>query len=241
MKIPIHLDSSHKTSGSIEKFETKLTQHISKVTKLTLIGVEIPFTFYIFNSTNNKLDIKVGAVTETMTLPDGNYTAQELASTLETLLNAGSFSGFTVAFSSITLKYKITNASNFDIIFVANNFGSYLGYVTTATKTGANTYTSDNAANLSNDNYLLIKSYTLTTGLINRPINNNKESTVLFKVPIFANRGGVVFYVPPYEMTYCYRDDKSLESIDLQIVDKYENQIDMNGINWSMSLLIDFE
>lgn len=93
------------------------------IAAMKILEVQIPFSYYIVNPTNNILRVvEFFAPPRNIVVPPGNYTGQTLASTLESLLNNGtslSPSGtptvYQVTYNNITGKFKFeshaTNAS----------------------------------------------------------------------------------------------------------------------------------
>ena len=237
MKVQINISSKDRNFGTSTNFNVSLTQQLKRLKKISLVGVHIPYSFYIFTSLNNKISLTVGVVTENFVIPVGNYTAFQLQSTLQTVFNSGSFTGFTVIFDQNTLKYTIANPTNFDMLFGINGIASHLGFNTIVNKTGANTYTSDNVINLTNGDYINIRSSNLTSGLKQKSINNRSDSDVFYKVPILTNSGGTIFHYVEFPLEYEYNDGKSMESLDFQLLDANNNIIDLNGQDWNILLM----
>jgi len=100
------------------EFKFTLQRPLKNVTKLELVTAEIPNTEYLVDNTNNKIDLTDNGNAETITLTEGDYDADSLATELATRLNAltnGTI--FTVTFSDATGKYTIGGDQNFSLLF----------------------------------------------------------------------------------------------------------------------------
>ena len=84
------IDSSYKTNDSVSKsgfkFETKEALDLGENTQCYIDDISIPHTFYTIENYNNHLCIETtdNSITNgsIITLPNGNYTASFLATTL---------------------------------------------------------------------------------------------------------------------------------------------------------------
>jgi len=91
-----------------------LGKPLTNVAALKILEVQIPFTWNVFNSTNNVFTLtENGSTTSTITIPVGNYTSTTLSTMLGALLTAASSFGATYSAayagsSSATMTQKIT-------------------------------------------------------------------------------------------------------------------------------------
>ena len=95
-----------------------LSQPITNVTKLKLIGVSIPIKWYVFSADygTNYMDISINDTHTLLTIPEGNYDS----STIITALNNAA----TTASLSIVFSYNSTNGK----ISVVNNTGNTIQF-----------------------------------------------------------------------------------------------------------------
>lgn len=89
-----------KTDWPLFYFAKQLTN----IAGIKILEAEIPFSFYVFNSSNNKFTINVGAVlfNVPVEIPVGNYTAENLAVTVANQMQAAVLAvspGFSGTFS----------------------------------------------------------------------------------------------------------------------------------------------
>ncbi len=116
--------------------------------------------FHVVDEQNNYIDITDAGGTAAVEIAENDdqqttwkgYSAESLASTLQTALNANAtLSGtFTVTYSHITQKFTIASTLAFTIDWStgassAKSLGTLMGYVTSADDIGGSSYTSDNA------------------------------------------------------------------------------------------------
>jgi len=83
----VNIDSCFKdtTSVSTSNFLSTLTFALSNVIEYSVYSVEIPYSWYFFSSSYGNTIMVVNDIT--ITLPDGNYTIDNLLSTLNNLLS----------------------------------------------------------------------------------------------------------------------------------------------------------
>lgn len=227
-----------KQSDSVGDFNIRTPSDIREIRKLTILDAIVPFTFYVFDGSNNNFTIDQGGP-QILSVGVGNYTANELALAMETAINLV-YSGFSVTYSSTTGKFQISDATIFTLSFPAdNNLAKYIGFDSSLTYSGSTSYTGGNRVLPNGDNYLFIRSHQLTSGATNRPYTENKPSDALIKLPLFPNPDGVLFYLPFMEITLDYRGGKSINDVDFKLTDKYGKTLDLNGHNWSLTCLIE--
>ena len=202
--------TTHNTSqytifldGDDSNNETGGYGRIQNVIGLRLIKATIPSNPYQITDNNNMISINYGGSDYTITLVNGNYTSESLATQLETKLNAhASMTGFTVTFNDTgALKYKIVNSStNFYFTwktnFTTNNSSAYrvLGFLNIDQELGdANTtQTSDHAPDISvhfvdlvipEIPYIACK-------------KNAAGKNVVDRIPVNTSAGSIIHYQP---------------------------------------------
>ena len=131
------LDSRDRTnvSDSTSNFTINLSNVIKNITAVKL--KQIGFNHKIYNVSNeysNNVFMFQEMIPETVTrpisilIPDGHYSALELAKVLENLMNANSQYIYTVSYSKNTFKYTIDSTIPFHIW--VNEASTYMGYTT---------------------------------------------------------------------------------------------------------------
>ena len=117
----VYIDSRYKTNDSVSnsdfKFEIKEALDLPDNTVCFIDDICIPHTWYTIENYNNKLYIETtnnSVATHTViTIPNGNYTATSLASTLTNSLQTRfPEHGFSCGYNSNVGTIKITNSTN---------------------------------------------------------------------------------------------------------------------------------
>jgi len=105
--------------------------------------------FEIVTDVNDAIDFNEGGAEINSTLDSGVYTANDLATEIDTQLTADGAGTYTVTYNAVTMKFTIVkSAGTFQLLWstganAANNVGDLLGFAVSADDTGALTYTSD--------------------------------------------------------------------------------------------------
>ena len=123
---------------------------------LSLEGLEYYFNPIEITTSNDTLDLTDDDGTIAPRVSSGWYkTPQELASALETAINALTTQTFTVTYSDSTGKFTVASSTSAVVsllwstgVNTARTIGAKIGFDTAADDTGATTYTSDNALTL---------------------------------------------------------------------------------------------
>ena len=111
-------ENSNQLTDDPSDYVLNLSQPITNVTKLKLIGVSIPIKWYVFSADygTNYMDISINDTHTLLTIPEGNYDS----STIITALNNAA----TTASLSIVFSYNSTNGK----ISVVNNTGNTIQF-----------------------------------------------------------------------------------------------------------------
>jgi hypothetical protein len=235
-EVSIFLNSKNRTSGSTSNFNARLIKGLKNVHRIQLRSVEVPISYYTVNSTNNTLKFSNQVPTEfTVTFSEGNYSAIELAAEIETKMKVVS-SNMTVVFNDNTLKFTFANNGNdFRLFDSVTTCQSLIGLENdTGTVT---TYTSTKIVNISGPNHLYILSSELTSGR-DMAIVDNDYREIAFRVPIKEVFGSINNYEPTSAQYLNYNTDHLLQQIDLKIVDEEFNEMNFNGLEWNIELLV---
>lgn len=165
-------DTSSSTSNDTSSFKSTLTFALSNVIEYNVYSFEIPYSWYAFSSTYGNTILLINDTT--ITISDGNYTAADLISTVNTEFSVNGFTDITLTLSSTTNKITITNSSattdySFTFYDVTNtiftdsltdiNLGCNLGFTVDNTLTlSANTsVTAPSTIYIYGTRYLLLK------------------------------------------------------------------------------------
>jgi hypothetical protein len=244
------------------RFELGGKLPLKGVVAIKFISVEVPFSYYVFISTNNTFTFEENGVgSSTITIPIGNYTSGEMTTLLSSLLTAASTVGATyvVTISPQTNKLTFTGSggtlSNFR--FIMGSIGGtgntsprlYLGFNGGPTSSTGLTLISPNAVNLSGANYLYLNSLAigslldcnLAFGSVN--LGGGNGSIQVARIPVNASPGGTIIYNDPIpDFWFDVGALENLQSFDLYL--SLGNQgstativpLALNGLNFSVKV-----
>lgn len=242
-RIVLYLDSGHRTSGTTSNYTIRLDSPIDRVTSIEIISAEIPYTFYTVSNVNNTLLLSDGTHMYTYNMPQGNYSVQNFTDTLSAGLdNAfaanGIPAGFSATFSQMSYEFTITHKTQqFQLFYNGSTLASVIGLM--ADSTLGTSFTMQRVANLSGPNYLLIWSNALARPKRDRPFLNQSYANILYKVPVSVNPGDIIIEKNLYSNPLKYGNEQTIQTIDLQLTDPSGNQVDLNGLEWSVSVLLE--
>ena len=235
----VYVDSKDRdlTSTSNEDFTITLSKTATRVRRVRITDIQIPYSFYPINANNNVLEFNdAGATLQSAVITPGSYTANELATELQTVMS-GLQAGFTVTYDAKTFKYNWANAANFEIL----TSGSMAPFVGVTTASGVtNNFTGQGAIDIGGPNYFFIKSSALVRPKIYKPYNNANEDTILYKMPIATGPGTVISDKNiENEFALKYGANQNFTTLDFQLEDPDGNTPDLNGVNWTFSLILE--
>lgn len=196
----------------------------TNVAAIKVLEVQIPFTWYVFNASNNTFTLTEsnGGGARVVTIPIGNYNATSLAAILATALGAASANSlaYVVTFSGssttepntglFTISSNAGGTNTFTLTFGSNNSPGntnprlWLGF-----NAGGNTSNTSqvlvapNVAQVTGPNYLYLNSQTIG-GQVNMYLpkgayNLGKGNTgpQVAKIPVNVQPGGVIYWQDP--------------------------------------------
>lgn len=221
-------------------FTFSFNEKIVRIDEIVIKSIQIPFTFYATNATNNVLTFNNNA--NSITVPPGNYSAATLATLLKNLIDAEFGDISNVTFSNETFKVTIAKGIAFKVDSItdspASTMAKSLGFlVSSATSTNV---VSDSAVNLSGSNYINVSSNFLTKAVNHKFIyRDNSYENVLVSLPVLGGFGDVLDigtqWVIPITFSYKLTINPT-DIIDIFITDDDGNILDLNGSDVSMQL-----
>ena len=257
--VTIDLNSRDRNSGTIENptfflsHQIKFSQSPTKSYYMRLENTLIPKTFYDIDSTNNTLLIIENdgtPTTLTYTATPGNYTIIELLTDIETYLdaNTGDANAYTLTYDDITNKvtfevaYGTSTSVTIDTISAGSTLNDLLGFGRTsknlidaqislpdATPTEA-TYTVD----LDTKSYIFVKTGITSANYYNKDI----QAHIGAIVPVNVDRNEKLWFENSTGSLTLLNNKGPISKIELELLDEYENQMNLNGGEWSTKLSI---
>ena len=236
-----NISSSNAVNGSFKSQINvqlpDLTFHNDQVQNvyLSVAHCEVPNSFYIVNYANNQ--IVIDGVT--YSIPVGNYNVNSFITVAQSVLP----SGFTITYDSITNKF--TFKYNF---FFTINGSSPNSTINRVIGLDNNDLTSE-LSGLQNElilphvvNFLPMQRINFRSNIFNFNNYNSSDGSCDVFLPLQNNAGqlSMINYVNQSNDEFLL-PDKSLTAFQINVTDDYNNYINFNGVNWTMTLKIKME
>ena len=193
---------------------------LERVAAYKVIQAEVPFTYYVFTTTNGTfvLEEDAGGGTQNIVITPGNYTISQMLTELKTQLElasvaAGNSFTYTITFNDQTQKitYVSSDATGFSFTFGGSHDGGttnprlYIGFPWGDTDSVTDTLVSPNVVLLSGPNYLYINSQKhgaqtnviLTKSISDLNFNTGNRGPQIARVPISVAPGEIITYRDP--------------------------------------------
>ena len=225
----IYLQSNVRERGTNNEPEFEFKGDSTKfVRSMRVVSASIPLSFY---HVQGDLNWSYLGFNFTTTIVSGNYTANQLATALELLMQVSEPS-VTIAYDINTYKFTISSTLG-TIIFGTGSLNEILGYSTENTNILADN-TAPNIIYL-RPTSLFLKSYNVLHGL--DTTYRQSKSSVIARIPVDQNMGSVLnFQNWAVEDYFPYRDKTNV--ISLALYDDNDNLLDFNGAHWHVTLAI---
>jgi hypothetical protein len=199
---------------------------------LSLQNASIPYSFYSITSIDNTFTYGlVGGSVFVYNVEPGNYNITQLVNVIKAAMGAS----YTVTYNSITSKIRITHTTNNFIIY-ASSINHILGFSkTTNTTSVANTLTARDCVNLNQIRALNIEcNYPTYNVNVAQAYNQN----ILATIPVYV----APFSIITFQNNNNFRTNlyvNKLDQIQIRIIDNNGVLVNLNGINYQMTLQLD--
>ena len=199
-----------------------------------LVEFAMSNSLYNVNAYNNNLPFSENSVDKSTTLTQSTYTASELATEIQTQMDASGNNTYTVTFDDKSGKFTIARATgvdSFGFTYGTNtsNTSRYLLGFDASDQTEGTTQTSDNVIDITP--YKIIYFYFIN----NANIAGNSKFSASFSI---SGNGGFLEPIrynknEKYSQTVKFNSETAIE---FRIVDKNNKIIDFHGASWEMIL-----
>lgn len=261
-------DRNYTVYPNSSEFVVELPEVLKNVVNAVLVCAEMPLSYYVFSASRNNTTLKftVHATPFTATIPDGNYTADQMCAALKLAMDTPSGHNFTVTIDPSSMKLKITTGSN--NVFTIDTTGTtktsdwgigyYIGLprnvvVSSSVVSGLNTVVGTNVVSLNPENYLLIdieelnglqQTSPITTRVTTDPYSGKTISQedagsgrkVFAKVTLDNNSYQYNFFDRALTYVEIRPQVTKLERLRVSVRFHDGTLVDFNGGEWSMSL-----
>lgn len=244
-----NLNPSSTSSSTLDSYNSTFKTHqiYRNVTKIHLKSVEIPVAFFnIRTGSTDTLKFIVNGTQYNLTLVEKNYTTIASLLTYLNILMTGllSGSGSTISINLLSsnvnklqFTFSGTTPSSFSII--DTNLSKYiLGFRQSRDSLSTNIYNAYSVWNLNIDNYINLY---IPAFLANA---NQSSQFSSFKIPLNTFNGQVYYYFENNSFPqYIEIKDSNftLASFNAIIMDKFGNNINSMGLDYSFTLLLEYQ
>jgi len=254
----ISIDSRFRqnpTTSLSSDYYFQLPTAIKNVLRIRMTSLEFPNNYPFFNSERSNVSFRIlnisggSAVSNVLTLPEGNYTAADMESTLRELIQKGGISWLSVAFNYITGKFDFSGSKYFgvDTTYASLDrpfdygLGYYLGFsrnihkALRADSSGTFVLSSDYCASFNGDNYFFIK---INDYNCVRHATDTTEVNALAKIILRDAKAYMAFddYASEHAKEVVFKAPQNISRLHVQILDPYGEQIVLVGTNHSFSI-----
>jgi hypothetical protein len=216
---------------------------------ISISNAQIPVSYYTINDTNNYFLIKRNAgIFEAILIPFGNYNSDTLIKTLQALWLAtlsGIGNPITITISATTgkLTFSFTTPTTITIQSpstfpsgLTNFTYLILGLNKDQIYTSPTSITSDYPLNLLGVKRLSVKSQKLSVA--NYSSITNGYTDTIATIPSDVPPYNMISYYATSETQKSLIKENNIDTIDIQIVDEYNNFIDFNNQDWTITMIL---
>jgi hypothetical protein len=195
---------------------------------LSISHCEIPNSFYIVNYTNNQIVID----NITYIIPVGNYNVNSFTTALQSVLP----SGYILTYSSITNKFTLSFTSNFTIN--ASSTSSTINKIVGLDKNDLSS-TLNSATFPHLINFLPMQRINFKSNFFKMNNYNSSDGSSDVFLCLQNNSGqlSMINYVNQSGDQYLIQD-KNITNFQINVCDDYNNLLNFNNIDWTMSFKI---
>jgi len=204
---------------------------------VTVLNAQIPVSFYIIDDTNNILNYTDNSVNKTIELTEGNYNGNQMVTALNT--------GFTVNGSPVTsflapqsgILYFFITGGNSITLLSTSSAKLILGFDVNISSTTL--IKLPYQLNLLGKKKIFINS----NNLRNSAFSSKGLSCVqtIATVPVDQPPYSMISYVSVSDLEKIILSNKTVDMIDIEIVDENNNFINFRNIDWSITLCLSIE
>jgi len=204
---------------------------------ITVLNAQFPVSFYIIDDTNNILYYTQDSIPKTITIPIGNYNGNQLVTLLNTSFTENSSTVIsTLNSSSGILSFLLSGGISYTFLSTST-IKSILGFDEDITDTSL--IRMPYQLNLLGKKKIFINS----NNLRNSSFSSKSFSCVqtIATVPVDQPPYQMINYVSVSDLEKVILYNRSLDLIDIEIVDEDNNYVNFRNINWSITLCLSVE
>ena len=257
--ILINIDSKFRNTTKFPnpgKFSFFLNEPLKNISYIRLSSIELPTTFYTFTNLLNNINFKIIDINDNQTsiyIKEGNYNSSQMVTYIQAQLNDANTAhgtNFKIAWDDIDYKITFSNVTKFTLIFDNDDkhrsLGDRLGFrgsntdylkenqeisFDDLTNTYMYSWIADTFLDITKDEYLFLKINDY--GVL---YNNTNTQNLLAKIILYDQQfvidNGANFLTKIYK----FKQPVNISKFDVELINSLGNTINMNLINFSMTL-----
>ncbi len=239
----IHVNSKDRLTGSIGStdFYVNIGQGLY-LDRIQLDSVQIPYTYYNVNTSNNTLVVNWNSSNTTLTITPGNYTLAGLQSALNTAVQTIN-SNINVSLDNQTWRFTFSFSSaspnTGSLILSQSTINRLIGFPSTTNTNSASMLTSTSVALMNDQAFLFI----CIDGVGDNIISTTNGNKYTFYIPVDVNGGDVLSYQTQLDQNQILKVNQPIKylSLHVRLLDNFGNSLNLNESDWSMTLKIYFK
>ena len=230
-------------------FTYAFPETINNVVSMQIKSIEIPYVWYEYSSykNNTSFTIHISGLTILITIPDGNYTSEELRTMINQIMDTQELD-IRVNYNPFTLLTTVDSSSNsmFTLDFTSESIVS-LGWIMgfrLHKYTGESTYTSESTFGTAKDNYLFVDvddfhSNHLTDAVISTVKHHSLSyigNNIMARISI-TNDANTLLINNASDCILKKRDyfgPVKLEKMNIRVLNRFGDVIDLNKNDYSI-------
>ena len=242
MNIPLFINSvdgvdDSKSHDFTVRFNSALELDKNKKYNVALSSISMAYTWYNVSSKYNNNTLKYsqdsGKTWHTITIPNGNYSYNELNSYIQSEIASNGYTkdGISIKFVSSLLKVLLSVKSGFQVDLKTGDFGKLIGFekkIYTATQYGPKlpdiTRSVDNVF--------------IHTNIISDSIVSSNKSDVIYRFSVDNLPLSYPFHIQPFHLQFNKINTNRIREVRIYITDGLNRPLDLNNIPTSVILTI---
>lgn len=237
-----YINSKKRENGTNSNFSYNFDIH-EPISHVSLVYITIPKSYYMIQNNYNTFILIEGAQEIIITIPEGNYTREQLYVQLKIIMDAASLNAVSYTISNNQTLYEdgklkiITNDAiiNKKLMFLDTNpinevFGFCKGYTDIFTTQ----IISCNVINLSRENTIYLMSDCISTIQQDQIYGGNQILDV-----IYSSQNKLFSYITQqYDIFENMKpfNNKSYSTFNFQLINEDGIPLELNGVDWSFTL-----
>lgn len=193
---------------------------------------------------------RIGSNKFTLSVPRTHYTGETLAAAMQLAIENKGINGVIITYDDNIGKMVISDDYQFQLSYTSNNIYYEIGFrdiwKTDNTITSIIFNNNTNKWVLESTGIVDLSGYhSIYVALVNVPSNNIasynglQRGSIICRIPITSSFQSLEVYEPnnvPYVTLY----DRTIQDLHIQLLDDDGNLLQMNGVDWSMTLHVKF-